>query len=211
MSLNGATRFETRGVGALPLITEYFNLLQMGATVDELVPWEGEVALGSLVEILMANRLLQPKALFRIGQWAEQASVSDYYGLTAEQLNDDRLGRALERIAQYGPTVQSALVLRMIDQFDLQVDQIHYDISNVELFGAYEKVLETAPEASPKPAYGRTKSGRKNIKQIPFGLNVTGDGAVPVGVLPLDGNAGESPSHLENLRLLDQVLPSPIF
>ena len=207
MSLNPSTRFETRGVGALPVITEYFDLLQIGATLDELVPWEGEVALGSLVEILMANRLLQPKALFRIGEWAEQSSVSDYYGLSAEQLNDDRLGRALERVAQYGPTIQSALVVQMINQFDLQVDQIHYDISTVELFGTYEKQLESVPEAAPKPAYGRTKSGRKNIKQIQFGLNVTGDGAVPVGVLPLDGNAGESPSHVENLRLLDQLLP----
>lgn len=205
MSLHAATRFETRTVGALPLISEYFKLLKIGAIVDELVPWEGEVALGSLVEILMANRLLQPKALFRIGEWAEQSSVSDYYGLTAEQLNDDRLGRALERVARYAPTIQSALVLRMIEQFDLQVEQIHYDISNVELFGAYDKVQEA--EAGPKPAYGRTKSGRKNVKQIQFGLNVTGDGAVAVGVLALDGNAGESPSHLENLRLLDQVLP----
>jgi transposase len=49
------------------------------------------------------------------------------------------------------------------------------------------------------PAYGRTKSGRKHIKQVQFGLDVTGDGGVPIGHLPLDGNAGEVNSHLENL------------
>jgi transposase len=57
------------------------------------------------------------------------------------------------------------------------------------------------------PAYGRTKSGRKNVKQIQVGLNATGDGGVPIAHLPLNGNASESPSHLDNLRLLRSLLP----
>ena len=57
------------------------------------------------------------------------------------------------------------------------------------------------------PAYGRTKSGRKHIKQVQCGLDVPGDGAVPVGHLPLNGNAGEVNSHLENLKLLGRILP----
>ena len=56
------------------------------------------------------------------------------------------------------------------------------------------------------PAYGRTKSGRKNVKQIQWGVHVTGDGGVPITHLPLDGNAGESPTHLENLRRLRALL-----
>jgi hypothetical protein len=57
------------------------------------------------------------------------------------------------------------------------------------------------------PAYGRTKSGRKHIKPVQFGLDVTGDGGVPVGHLALDGNAGEVNSHLEDLKLLGRTLP----
>src|SRR4051812_35309817 len=57
------------------------------------------------------------------------------------------------------------------------------------------------------PAYGRTKSGRKHVKQVQLGLDVTGDGGVPVGHLPLDGNAGEVTSHLDNLKLLARTLP----
>ena len=40
-----------------------------------------------------------------------------------------------------------------------------------------------------------------------LGLDVTGDGGVPVGHLPLDGNAGESPSPLDNLKKLARLLP----
>jgi transposase len=205
--MDASTRFETQLVGALPLITHFFGLLELGATIDAVVPWEGEVPLGKLVEIMIANRLLNPKALFRIGEWAQRAGLTDYFGLTAEQLNDDRLGRALERLAVHAPTVQAALVLKMIKVFKLNVSHIHYDISDVELYGAYEAATATAPPPTPLPAYGRTKSGRKNVKQIQFGLNVTNDGAVPIGHLPLDGNAAEAKTHLANLKQLDQLLP----
>src|SRR5215813_8599878 len=119
--MDAHTRFQTQIVGALPAITHYFEQLDLAATIDELVPWEGDVPLGTLVEVLVANRLLQPKALFRVGPWAQAAAVTDAYGLTAEQLNDDRLGRALERLAAHAPDVQAALVLKAIERFDLDV------------------------------------------------------------------------------------------
>jgi transposase len=210
-SMQPPARFETQIVGALPAITHYFEQLDLAATIDGLVPWEGDVPLGTLVEVLIANRLLQPKALFRVGQWARTAALTDYYGLTAAQLNDDRLGRALERLAAHAPTIQAALVLKAIERFELDVTQIHYDITTIELYGAYDRKPAEGPPAEgqtpPMPAYGRTKSGRKHVKQVQLGLDVAADGAVPVGHLPLDGNAGEVTTHLENLKLLSRTLP----
>jgi len=206
--MNASTRFQTQNLGALPVITRYFEQLHLAETIDRLVPWEGDVPLGTLVEILGANRLLQPKALFRVGQWAQHAGLTDYHDLTPEQLNDDRLGRALERLVEHVPLIQAALVLQAIEQFQLDVGQIHYDLSTVELFGAYElEAAEGQTPPTPLPTYGRTKSGRKDLKQVQIGLNVTGDGGVPVGHLALDGNASETTSHLENLNLLERTLP----
>lgn len=223
--MDARTRFDTRTVGALPVLSAFLEDLGIAKSIDEAVPWEGGVSLGTLVEIMVLNRLLAPKAQFRIGEWARQAAVTDYYGLTEEQLNDDLLGRALERLNQHQVTVQAAVVANAVTKYKLDVERVHYDISNVELFGDYLRQLgkavlgeEAAPPAdggpqlgAPSPEYGRTKSGRKNVKQIQFGINVTHDGAVPVGLLPLDGNTAEVKTHLENLRLLDQVLPhSPL-
>jgi hypothetical protein len=134
--MDASTRFDTQIVGALPVITDYLDRLQLGKIVDETVPWEGEVPLGTLVEILVTNRLLNPKAMFRIGEWADSASVTDFFDVAAEDLNDDRLGRALERLARHGDDVQAALVLKAIKRFKLDVHQIHYDITDVELYGA---------------------------------------------------------------------------
>lgn len=206
--MDASTRFDTQNVGSLPVIADYLARLKIADHVNDLVPWEGEVPLGTLVEVMICNRLLNPKAMFRIDDWAQGAAVTAYFGLEAGQLNDDRLGRALERIAAHSDSVQTAAVLTAIQEFTLDVSQVHYDITGIELYGAYAMELaegETPP--TPTPAYGRTKSGRKNVKQIQVGVNVTGDGGVPIGHLPLDGNAVEAPTHLDNLRRLRTMLP----
>lgn len=210
--MDATVRFDTQIVGALPVIVHFFERLRLGATIEEVAPWEGQTPLGTVMEIMIANRLLYPQALYRVGEWSEQAGLTDYYGVTAEQLNDDLLGRALERVAQYSEVIEPALVTRMVKVFKVRVDQIHFDITDVELYGAYERLYaEGEVPPTPQPAYGRTKSGRKNVKQIGLGMDVASDGGVPVGHLPLDGNAAESPVHLDNLRLLARTLGKTDF
>jgi len=205
--MDATTRFDTQIVGALPVITNYLERLNMAKIIDDIVPYEGDVPLGTLVEVMVINRLLQPRALFRVGEWAEKAALTDYFDLTAEQLNDDRLGRALERIADHRLDVQTALTTAAIKKFRLNVSQIHCDITDVELFGAYDSDPANPSPATPQPTYGRTKSGRKNVKQIQCGLSVTKDGGVPLTHQPLDGNTAESTTHIDNLRELRRLLP----
>jgi transposase len=208
--MDATTRFDTQRVGALPVIAAYLEKLRLREIIDEVVPWEGEVGLGTLMEAMVCNRMLNPKAQYKIGEWCEKAGVCDYYGISSEELNDDRLGRGLERVATHSLAIQSQLVLHVVKTFKLDVGKIHYDISNVELYGAYERQLQESREAEgvASPMYGRTKSGRKNVKQVQFGINVARDGAVPLDLLPFDGNEAEVRTHLENLDRLRQVLPT---
>ena len=208
--MDATTRFTTERVGALPVIAAYLEKLRLGEIINEFVPWQGEVPLGTLVEVMVCNRLLNPKAQYKIGEWAQKARVCEYYGVSQEALNDDVLGRALERIATHAFTVQSQLVMHVVKTFKLDVRKIHYDISNVELYGAYERQLNESGmvEEGPTPEYGRTKSGRKNVKQVQFGINVARDGAVPLDLIPFNGSQAEVKTHLENLNRLRQILPT---
>jgi hypothetical protein len=104
------------------------------------------------------------------------------------------------------PTSQAALVLTAVDRFGLDVTQAHDDLTTVEVYGAYE-ATEGQPPPGPRPTSGRTTSGRKHVEQVQPGLDVTGGGGVPVGHLPLDGNAAEVTSHLDNLKLLARTVP----
>ena len=46
--MDATTRFDTQRVGALPVIAAYLDKLRLREIIDEVVPWEGEVGLGSL-------------------------------------------------------------------------------------------------------------------------------------------------------------------
>jgi transposase len=221
--MDASTRFDTQVVGALPVVGALLEQWGLAEIVDQAVPWDGDVSLGALVEVLVTNRLLHPQAMYAIGDWADEAAVTAYYGLSAEQLNDDRLGRALERLAEHLPAVQSAATLAAVKRWKLKVDQIHYDISTAELYGAYAEAQAgddadpgTGPSPPtvppvPFPTYGRTKSGRSDIKQVQFGLDVLGDGGVPVALLPLAGNTAEARTHVANLHRLRELFPRHRF
>jgi transposase len=223
--MSAAVPLQTQVLGALPVIQAYFDKLDLADTIDRLVPWEGNIPLGTLTEILVANRLLDPKPLYRLGEWAEHAGLTGFYQVNAAQLNDDLFGRALERLARHAPDAEAALVLHAVQEFDLDLAQVHYDITTVELFGAYQNYVGAAETRAgqhtqevaggayqpPVPSYGRSKSGRKNLKQVQLGLDVLGDGAVPVGHAVLNGNTAEATTHQANLKRLKAVLPTSRF
>ena len=221
--MDARTRVDTQIVGALPVIGSMLEQWGLADIVDRVVPWDGDVPLGSVVEVLVVNRLLNPKAMYAVGDWAAQSAVTDYFGLSAEQLNDDRLGRALERIADHGAEVQSAATLAAVKQWKQKVHQVHYDIANAELYGAYPDAQpatdgDTGNGPSPVklpvvpwPTYGHTKSGRDDVKQVQFGMDVLGDGAVPIALLPLAGNSAEARTHVANLLHLKKMLPRHRF
>jgi hypothetical protein len=49
--------------------------------------------------VLIVNRLsLRPVPSSRIGAWAQTQAIEEVYGLPADALNDDRIGRALDEI-----------------------------------------------------------------------------------------------------------------
>jgi transposase len=222
--MNASTVFDTEVIGSLPILVAYLDRLQLAEIVNKTVPWKGDIPLGTVVEVLILNRLLNPTAMYRMDEWAQSSGVAAYYGLKPNDLNDDLLGRALERLMQNGDSAQAPLVLQAVREFELDVSQIHYDMTSVEFYGAYEQPAADATSAqgsteaeptpdtakknpAPQPTYGRSKSGRKHVKQIQAGLNVTGDGAVPVAHAAFDGNTAESTTHPGNIRRLKEILP----
>ena len=92
--------------------------------------------------------------------------------------------------ANQAPEAVGRDVLQAVREFELDVSQIHYDLTSIEFFGAYEQAVAPEPSPSdtasaqapaetgqaksaPQPTYGRSKSGRKHVKQIQAGINVT--------------------------------------
>ena len=87
-------------VGALAVHAAVREKWGLREVVDQVAPTKGDVSVGTLVEVMVLNRLLNPQAMDAVGEWAAGAAVTDLDGLTADQLNDDRLGRMRETVAE---------------------------------------------------------------------------------------------------------------
>ena len=73
--MDARTQVDTQVVGALPLVGAMLEQWGLAGIVDEVAPWDGDVPLGTLVEVLLTNRLLNPKAMYAVGDWAAGAAA----------------------------------------------------------------------------------------------------------------------------------------
>lgn len=178
-----------KALGALPVVAGFSRRLGIAATIDRLCPVR-DVAIathGQVIEALIANRLSSPTPLLRVEDWARDWAVPEVFGVAAETLNDDRIGRALDAIAPRLDAIVGSVGARAISEFGIDVSRLHWDMTSISLYGAYD-----TPEAEfATPTYGRPKDRRPDLKQIQTGLAVTGDGGIPVFHRGYDGRAGE--------------------
>jgi hypothetical protein len=176
-------------LGSLPVIADFSRRLDIAGVIDQACPMR-DIALashGQVIEALIANRLTRPQAMVAVADWAHDWAVEEVYSIPADVLNDDRLGRALDAIAPQVDHLVGSIGAKAIDVFGIDVTRMHWDMTSVSLYGAYDQV----DDEHPAPAYGHPKDRRTDLKQIQAGIAVAGDGAVPVFHRAFDGGAGE--------------------
>jgi transposase len=112
-------------------------------------------------------------------------------GLTRASLHDYRLGHILDALfAANLNTVFSALALKALEVYAIPTPWLHQDTTTIALYGAYEAAPKI-PRA-PRPAYGHSKDGRDDLKQVLLSLGVSGAGGVPLRLGVRDGNRSDS-------------------
>jgi transposase len=163
----------------------------VAGTVDRLCPGRdiAHVTHGQVVEALVANRLTAPAPLWGVDRWAREWAVEEVFGIEAELLNDDRLGRALDAIAPRLTEITDSIGARAIGEFGIGVSTFHWDMTSMSLYGAYP--ADDQEEEYPRIKHGHPKDRRYDLKQIQTGLAVTGDGGIPLLSRVIDGGAAE--------------------
>jgi hypothetical protein len=190
-------------LGALPVVAEFCRRLDLAGIVDRACPVRevARVTHGQVIEALVANRLTSPRPLLRVADWAREWAVEEVFGIAADALNDDRIGRALDAVAPELEQVVGSVGARAIATFGLDVARLHWDMTSVSLYGAYEEV-----EAGfAQPRWGKPKDRRCDLKQVQTGLAVSGDGGVPVWHRAYDGGAGEVAQVVEAMTRLKEL------
>src|SRR5436190_1076823 len=84
----------------------------------------------------------------------------------------------------------SAIALKALEGYAIPTPWLHQDTTTIALYGAYED--EPKALGAPRPAYGHSKDGRDDLKQVLLSLGVSGDGGIPLRVGIRDGNTSDS-------------------
>lgn len=127
-------------------------------------------------------------------------------GVTAEQLNDDRIGRALDKYYEVGTTkLFTAIALKAAQKFQVERENVHLDSSSISVEGEYKSKEEENQEEEEemkaiKIVHGYSRDKRPDLKQFIIDMVVSGDGDVPLYLKIDDGNADDKSVFVERLK-----------
>src|SRR5499425_1498200 len=184
-------------VAHLPLVLGGVRKLNVAALIDTFCPPHPAhiLSCGRGVEALLLAILDGQHALSKVGARLEERGMLPLLqdGLRRTSLNDDRLGQILEALfAAQLHRVFGAIALNALEVYTLSTPWLHQDTTTITLYGAYEEeVRPVAGLVPPRPAYGHSKDGRDDLKQVLLSLGVSSDG-LPLRLGVRDGNTSDS-------------------
>ena len=202
---------ESRFVGGLPLVNSILNRIGVDEMLMMALPAGSRLHHARALGVLLRNIVLNDRQpIYTHQEWARRVECS-LVGLEPGQeelLNDDRVGRALDRLFEADrAALLTDVVVRTIRLFEVDLAQLHNDSTTLTLAGEYRAA--NGHEVDGKPTlsvtYGHNKDHRPDLKQLLFVLTVSADGAVPIHYNALDGNIEDSTTHVatwETLRKL---------
>jgi transposase len=198
-------------VGLLPILNRVLERLRLEEFFRAYLPPQDrrcriDPAVGLLV--LLKNLLLSREPLYGVGEWAAR-HAPDLLGLSEQQitsLNDDRVGRCLDRLFQndYG-SLALTVATHAISEFGVELDQLHNDSTTITFHGDYPDATQEENRKEQLRlaiTWGHNKDHRPDLKQLLFILTVSNDGGVPVYFQAKSGNTADDQTHRATWDLL---------
>jgi transposase len=184
-------------VAHLPLVLGVVRKLNVAALIDTFCPPHPAHVLscGRGVEALVLAILDGHHALYKVGARLEERGMLPLLqpGLKRASLHDYRLGQILDALfAAQLNRVFGAIALNALEVYALATPWLHQDTTTITLYGTYEEEARLREGlVPPRPAYGHSKDGRDDLKQVLLSLGVSSDG-LPLRLGVRDGNTSDS-------------------
>jgi Domain of unknown function (DUF4277) len=208
------TSLESLEVGAAPVVHHFLDRLQLEPLLARYLPPASrrpeDIPTSITLCALVTNLLLARRPLYGLPEWAARC-VPEYLSLQpghADLLGDDRSGRALDRLYRADrASLLTAVVVRAVREFQVELRQTHNDTTTVTFAGAYQgQAPAEQRDRPPRITFGYNKDHRPDLKQLLFSITVSADGAVPVHCKTYDGNVTDDQIHIETWDFLCQLV-----
>ncbi len=209
----------SKAVGPLPLVNHVLRRLRLDHFFGQAVPPRDRrttlapaVGLG----VLRRNVLVAREPLYGVSEWARrfEAALLGLRPGDAARLNDDRVGRCLDRLFLADrPTLLTAIMVHATRTFALDLRELHNDSTTVTFTGQYTRATGAAYRGRPthRITHGFNKDHRPDLKQLLYILTTSADGAVPVWYRVDHGNTTDDQTHIETWDTLRRLVGRPDF
>jgi transposase len=155
-----------------------------------------QVAWSKIASVLAVARLCEPSSELHIAEdWYRRTALSDLLQLDEEQVNKDRLYRALDELLVHKRALEAHLAKRCGELFAGQNEVLLYDVTSTYFEG------EAARNDLAQRGYSRDH--RPDCKQVCIALVVTFDG-FPLGYEIFAGNTTDSTTLKEIVETMEQ-------
>jgi len=202
-------------VGALPIIDRLLERMRLEEFLRSYLPRADrrcriDPAIGII--LLLKNVLLCREPLYGVGEWAARYApeVLGFAETQLPSLNDDRVGRCLDRLFQSDvSSLVLTLATHVVAEFQVDLDELHNDSTTITFHGAYEDAAQEEKRGQRTRmaiTWGYNKDHRPDLKQLLFILTVARDGAVPVYFQVASGNVVDDQTHRATWDLLCRLI-----
>jgi transposase len=205
-------------VGALPIIDRLLERMRFEESLRSYLPRADRrcrIAPSIGVMLLLKNVLLSREPLYGIGEWAARFDP-EALGFADSQLpslNDDRVGRCLDRLFQSDITsLVLALATHVVREFQVDLDELHNDSTTITFHGADADAAQEEKRGQKTRlaiTWGHNKDHRPDLKQLLYILTVARDGAVPLYFQVASGNVVDDKTHIATWDLLCRLVGRP--
>lgn len=187
-----------RHLGVLPFLYDFLEKLKIGEIINRYCPTKGEVAHGTVAMLIILNRLVAPRPLYKIADWLSRTVLVYRLGVPASKFNDDRLGRTLDAISEEIEEIWQAVVHQVLLRGDINLSVIFYDLSAFISHGEYAD--------SEYVDFGFAHNTPMNKKKFKIGLNVGADGNIPLVYKFWSGRSADKATVEKNMTMLKAFL-----
>jgi transposase len=188
------TTYVTQRLDHLGIVAGICQEIELAGQIDRMIgPTDRQVSVGEAVQAMVLNALgFVSRPLYLTPEFFNNKPLDRLLrpGLTAEMLNDDSLGRALDILYEAGPTeVFAQVASHALRLWGIRHRFVHLDTTSLSVEGEYEGPEEPGVVHI---THGYSRDGRPDLKQVVVALLTSYRSALPLWIQALDGNASDT-------------------
>ena len=174
-----------RRFGDVWLALELIKKLGLDGLFQSLMPQiHPKIPWATLANVLIISRFCEPSSELHIAeQFYRKSALPDLLGVPEEDIYDNRLYRALDKLLVHKDDLQKHLKERLGELFHINYDILLYDVTS--------SYFEGEGSRNPQAQRGYSRDSRPDCKQVCIGLVVTKE-RIPLGYEVFEGNRHDS-------------------